>query len=83
MKKKDLALIAIVIFISVIISLIVSSLLFGSTKARQQPVEIVDPISANFLIPDSRYFNNQSFDPTKLITIGNTTNPNPFNGTTQ
>jgi len=83
MKKQGIALIVVVVFISAIISLVVSNLIFASPKNRQQKVEKVDPISSNFTTPDSTYFNPQSVDPTKLITIGPNTNPNPFNGAAQ
>lgn len=77
MKQKDIALIIVVVFISAIVSLVVSKFLFAS-KNRQQQVEVVQPISADFASPDKRYFNDKSFDPTELITIGNNTNPHPF-----
>lgn len=78
MKQKDIALIVIVIVISAIFSVAISRLVFSSPQKRQQKVEVVEPISADFPMPDSHYFNEQSVDPTKLITIGNNTNPNPF-----
>jgi hypothetical protein len=79
MKQKDIALIAVIVFVSAVVSLIVSKTLFASPKHRQQAVEVVDPISANFPAPDSHYFNAQSIDPTKLIKIGDNSNPTPFN----
>ena len=80
MKQKDIALILIIVFVSVVISIVVSKLLFASPKNRQQQVEVVQPISADFPAPDKKYFNANSFDPTQLIQIGNSSNPNPFNG---
>jgi len=77
MKQKDIALIAIVVLISIVFSLVLSKFLFAP-KNHQQQVEIVQPISADFPMPDSHYFNDKSIDPTKLITIGNNTNPDPF-----
>ena len=78
MKQKDLALLAAVVFLSAVISLVASNLLFGSPKTRQQQAEVVQPITANFPKPDSAYFNNKAFDPTKQITIGQNPNPDPF-----
>lgn len=80
MKQKDIALIMIIVFISAVMSLIISNILFASPKNRQQKVEVVQPITADFNTPDTKYFNNNSFDPTQLIEIGNSSNPNPFNG---
>jgi predicted permease len=79
MKQKDIALIIVVVFISAIMSFFVSQWLFAPPKARQQEVEVVGPISSSFTIPSSTYFNTNSVDPTQLIQIGNTANPNPFN----
>ena len=78
MKQKDIALILVVVFISAIISVFTSKFLFASPKNRQQPVEVVEPISSDFPPPDQHYFNDKSFDPTQLITIGNNPNPDPF-----
>jgi hypothetical protein len=78
MKQKDIALIIVIVFISAVISLFVSKAIFGSPKNRQQTAEVVQPITADFPKPDTRYFNDKAFDPTKVITIGENTNPNPF-----
>ncbi|HSX36512.1 MAG TPA: hypothetical protein VLG13_00085 [Patescibacteria group bacterium] len=79
MKQKDIALIAVVVVASAILSIVASKFIFAPPKNRQQPVEVVQPISSDFQIPDSRYFNSKSIDPTKLITIGgDNTNPDPF-----
>lgn len=83
MKQKDLALILVIVFISAIISLVVSKSIFAPPKNRQQAVEVVQPITTDFPTPDQKYFNSQSFDPTKVITIGDNSNPNPFSGNKQ
>jgi len=81
MKQKDVALIVVIVFISAIVSLFVSKAIFSSPKTRQQQVEVVQPITANFPAPDNRYFNSSAFDPTQPITIGQNNNLNPFSGT--
>ena len=78
MKQKDIVLIIVVVFISAVFSLVVSSVLISSPKNRQQKVEVVDPITSDFKTPDSKYFNANSIDPTKLIQIGDSNNPQPF-----
>jgi hypothetical protein len=83
MKQKDIALIAVVVFISVIVSLLISNAIFASPKNRQQQVEVVQPITSEFQQPDSRYFNNNAFDPTQLITTGQNNNTDPFNTSSQ
>lgn len=83
MKQKDIALIILIVAISAAVSFFASQRIFASPKARQQQVEVVQPISADFPKPDSRYFNSQAFDPTELITIGQSANPDPFSGSAQ
>ena len=83
MKQKDIAVVLVIAFISAIISLFVSRAIFAPPKNRQQQVEVVQSITTDFPQPDSHYFNSNAFDPTKLITIGQNNNTNPFNGTSQ
>lgn len=83
MKQKDMALIMIIVFFSAIISLFVSKAIFASPKNRQQQVEVIQPITADFPQPDTRYFNDKAFDPTQLITIGQNANKDPFSKSNQ
>ncbi len=80
MKQKDLLLILVIVFISAIFSFIISKALIVSPKARQQQAEVVQVITADFPQPDHRFFNSDAFDPTKLITIGQSGNADPFSG---
>lgn len=80
MKQKDIIVIIIVVFVSGVLSIFVSSFLFGKPSQKQQTAEVVDIISSNFSTPDKKFFNTSSIDPTKLIQIGNSNNPNPFSG---
>ncbi len=80
MKQKDIALIAVIVVFSVIISLFISKAIFSSPKNRQQQVEVVQPISADLSQPDPAYFNKKAFDPTQQINIGQGSNPDPFSG---
>lgn len=82
MKHKDMILIAGVVFISAIISYFLSNLLFASPSDRTEKVEVVEPISAEFTLPDSRYFNSQSINPTQQIQIQENSNQQPFNKST-
>ena len=81
MKQKDIALIVVIVVISAAISLTLSNLVFGSPANRQQQAEVVQPITASFPKPDSRFFNKDAFNPTKVITIDPNANNNPFSGT--
>jgi ABC-type maltose transport system permease subunit len=83
MKQKDIAVIIVVVFVSGVLSFFLSRLLFTSPKNRQQKVEVVNVITSDFPTPDAQYFNKDSVNPTTLIQIGDSNNPNPFNGTGQ
>lgn len=79
MKQKDLVLIIAIVVVSGTFSFILSKYLFTVPKDRQTKVEIVQPITADFPNTDPRYFNAQSIDPTRNITIGDNQNTQPFN----
>ncbi len=81
MKQKDILLIVIVIIVSGAVSFVLSKFLFTVPKNQQAKVEVVQAISPDFPQPDVRYFNTNSIDPTKNITIGGDQNAQPFNGT--
>lgn len=80
MKQKDVALIIAIVFVSGVISFVLSGKLFASSNGHQT-VKTVEVINSSFATPDPNYFNKNSIDPTQLIQIGNTINPNPFNAT--
>ncbi len=75
--------IMVIVFVSAVLSLFISKAIFAPPKNRQQQVEVVQPITSDFPQPDSHYFNSTAFDPTKLITIGQNNNSNPFSSTSQ
>ncbi len=81
MKQKDMLLIVVVAIVAGVFSLLLSNVLISSPKNRKEKVEIVEAITSDFQEPDKKYFNANSIDPTKLIQIGDSTNPQPFNGT--
>lgn len=80
MKQKDIGLIIVVVFISVILSVVISGKIFTPPKNRQQAVQTVQAISTQFTQPPAKYFNANSQDFTQLIQIGSASNANPFSG---
>ncbi len=80
MKQKDILVLIVVAFVSAVISLVLSNMFFSSPKNRSQQVEIIDPVTADFPKPSEKYFNGQSVDPAQPVQIGDSNNPNPFNG---
>ncbi|HEX5456618.1 MAG TPA: hypothetical protein VFW77_04640 [Candidatus Saccharimonadales bacterium] len=78
MKRKDIMTIVVVAIFAGIFSLIVSKIFFASGDSRKLTAETVEPISSDFQSPDTEVFNPQAIDPTQLIKIGDTNNPQPF-----
>ncbi|OGL30364.1 hypothetical protein A3D14_02940 [Candidatus Saccharibacteria bacterium RIFCSPHIGHO2_02_FULL_47_12] len=78
MKQKDIVLIILVVFISTVVAFVFSSFVLSPSKNRSTKVEVVQPITDEFKTPDKKYFNSNSIDPTQLIQIGNSQNPDPF-----
>lgn len=79
MKQKDILLIVTVAIFSGVVSILLSNLLISPKKNYNKKAAIVDIITTDFTKPDAKYFNKDSIDPTKLITIGDNSNTTPFN----
>lgn len=78
MKQKDIVMILIMAFISAVAAFLLSNWLFGGRQAGEQTAEMIDVITDEFQQPPEKYFNTNSVNPTKLIEIGDESNPNPF-----
>ncbi len=79
MKQKDIALVAVIGFISLVASLLLSNLLFNTAGDKQLQSAVVAPITTEFVDPDKKYFNEQSTNPTQTIQINENNNNQPFN----
>ena len=79
MKQKDILVIITAAIFSGVLSVLLSNLLIAPKKNFNKKAAIVDTITTDFTKPDTKYFNKDSVDPTKLITIGDGTNKSPFN----
>lgn len=77
-KKKDILLIVVIAIFAGVFSLVISNAFFTSGNERNLTAEIVQTISPEFKEPDKEVFNERAIDPTKLIEIGDTNNPEPF-----
>lgn len=78
MKQKDIALIVVVAIVAGVFSLLLTQVLFTPKNIKQLKAETVDPIKADFNKPDGRVFNKDAINPTKLLQIGDSSNPEPF-----
>lgn len=82
MKQKDIAVVIVIIFLSGILSFLISGKIFVTPENRQQQVEKVDEITADFQKLNQRYFNETSINPTQSSQL-NDTNETPFKSTSQ
>lgn len=80
MKTKDWGAIGVVVIIAAMFSFVLTSLLFGGRHFPKLKVEVVSPISDDFPLPNAKYFNEDSLNPTQEITIGDDSNNAPFDG---
>lgn len=77
MKQQDIAIILIIVFVSGVLSFVVSNQ-FISPPKRDQKAAKVEPITAEFTEPGNTYFNDKAINPTQLIQIDNNQNENPI-----
>lgn len=77
MKTKDIGLIAVIAIISGALSIVASNFLIPSAD-KEQKVETVGAINSEFQRPPKEYFNQDSVNPTREITIGEDPNSKPF-----
>ena len=80
MKQKDIAIVIVVAFVSAVLSYFAASMLFGGDKKYTLKTPVVEPIASEFSAPaaDDPYLNKNSINPTKNITIGDSSNSTPF-----
>ena len=74
MKQKDIALILVMAFISAMLAIVISKVVFSAPDNREQTAEVVDEITPEFSTPPTKYFNIKSVDPAQPISIGTNDN---------
>ncbi len=79
MKQKDILLIIVISFMSIVLSLVASNIVFNNKNSKKLKTDVVTAITPEFKQPDTKYFNAQSNDPTQIIRIGDNSNQTPFN----
>lgn len=80
MKKSDLALLALIVSLTLVISFLVVKAIFGEATNEATKVEKAESISANLVEPSPSIFNRDAINPTVVIQIGNSGNQQPFTG---
>lgn len=78
MKSKDWSTIAVIAVFSAVVSFALFNFAIGSKKLGKLKVEKVVPLSSEFPLPNAKYFNSKSINPTQEIKIGEETNVSPF-----
>lgn len=79
MKQKDIITLIVTAFFSIVLSIVVSKLVFSKPSNTSQQVDVIPVVSTNFSTPNSQFFNNKSIDPTQIINIGPSNNQTVFN----
>lgn len=80
MKRSDIAVLALIVSLTLVISFLVVKGLFGEAQNESVRVEKVEPISATIVEPSPSIFNRDAINPTVVIQIGNPANQQPFTG---
>ncbi len=80
MKKSDIALLALIVSLTLVISFLVVKTIFGEATNEATKVEKAESISANLVEPSPTIFNRDAINPTVVIQIGNSGNQQPFTG---
>lgn len=83
MRRKDIVSVIFIAGVAGLISMVISSALFNSDKARKQKAPVVEKIDATFpdVVNDTNYnsfLNAQALDPTQPVQIGNNQNNQLF-----
>lgn len=71
MKRSEVALIAFVSVIVIVISFILGNSFFGNISAEVTTIEYLMPIDSSVAIPDEDYFNAYAHNPTVEVYVGN------------
>ena len=80
MKKSDIAVLALIVSITLVLSFLIVKSLFGEPQNSSTKVEKAEPISATLVQPSPSIFNRNAINPTVVIQIGNPGNQQPFTG---
>lgn len=78
MRKDDILIIFVVAIVAGIFSYIIAGFVFGGEQKYDLQSPEVQPISSEFKQPNEKYFNSDSLDITKDITVTNNDNTDPF-----
>ena len=78
MKKNEIALLILIVAISIGIAYAIGQSIFGKATTKPVQVETVNAISADIEQPSESVFNQNAFNPTVPVKIGDPSNQQPF-----
>ena len=78
MKQNDIALLILLVIISAFGSVLIGNQFIRPSKNKTESVEVVEKLDPQFPAPDPTVFNDTALNPTREITIGNSTSPQPI-----
>ena len=79
MKQKDIAMLILIAVFAGFISFFIANKVFITSKNKEKSTERVEALTEQFDPPDARFFNNNSINPNRDVTLTDT-NQAPFNG---
>ncbi len=82
MKQQDIAIVIIIVFFAAIFSFVITNKFVAPSSVKLE-AQVVKPITTEFAVPDSKIFNTDAINPTKLIEIAPNANNQPFADKTQ
>lgn len=69
MKHSDIAAIATIALISVVVAYFIANAIFGNIQTNGVPVKVISPISSNVDTPNPAIFNSDAINPTTAVNI--------------
>ena len=72
MKKADIAMIALIASVSVLLSFFIAKSIFGDVYSGSVKVKTIDKIDSSIVEPSKEIFNENAINPTIPINIGGT-----------
>lgn len=78
MKKSDIALLAVIVAVSLVVAYLVGQAVLGQVKQKSVQVEATDKISSTIVEPSPSIFYRDAINPAVPINIGGVNNQQPF-----
>lgn len=74
MKKSDIAMIALIATIVILIAFFGTKALFGGAAGESVTIKTIEKIDSTVIDPDTTIFNKDAINPTYQVNVGTSTN---------